>query len=138
MIAPLDHAAEFRRCLETLDVKGVRRLWQFVSPHLPQPKNDSEALHTIHLARASMATLPLKLKSYSEQWLKERETGVIAHSVGIAVGMHGKKEPRLVDRLLNTRGAMEHAVITAVQDGVDLATESVEIKKRIMTARQEA
>ena len=39
----MNHAAEFRRCLEDLDVKGIQKLWKHVQPNLPQPKNDRDA-----------------------------------------------------------------------------------------------
>jgi hypothetical protein len=35
-----------RQCMEDLDVAGVRRLWSEVSPHLPQPTDDADALAT--------------------------------------------------------------------------------------------
>ncbi len=120
-------------------MSGIRRLWQHVSPHLPQPATDDEALHTMHLARVGMKNLPQKLRTYSETWLKERETGRVIHAVGIAVGMQADwRNSRRAERFLNVRGEMEHAVVIAVNDGVDLATESVEVKKRIMTAREKA
>lgn len=66
-----NHAAEFRRCLTDLDTVGIRRLWKHVRPGLPQPKDDGEALITLHMARTA-ALLPIKLRCYSHAWLIER------------------------------------------------------------------
>lgn len=135
----MEHSAEFLRCITELDVAGIRRLWQHVSPHLHQPKSDDEALHTLHLARVKMSDrLASNLVDYSKCWLKERETKTIAHAVGIAVGMHGQADPAKVDKLLNVRGAMEYAVVRSIQDGVHLEHEAVEVKKRMMAARDRA
>lgn len=66
------HAAAFRHCLETLDVEGVRRLWAHASPHLTQPKDDAEALASLHMARTQCDALPLKARAYSHRWLTEQ------------------------------------------------------------------
>lgn len=71
----LAHAAEFRRCLIELDVRGIMRLWAHVSPHLHQPANEREALYTLHLARSNAQSLPLKARQYSHKWLLERGFG---------------------------------------------------------------
>lgn len=137
MTSPLDHAAEFRRCLEELDAHGIRRLWYHVFPNLPQPASDEEALYTIHLARVEMKNISPAMKAYSEEWLKERAAGRVVHAVGIAVGMqHDWRNTKRAERFLNVRGEMEHAVTIAISDGVDLGTESVEVKKRMMAARE--
>lgn len=136
----MDHAAEFRRCLEMLDVRGIRKLWQHVSPHLPQPATDDEALYTIHLARVEMKdAISPKLREYSKRWLDERKIGRVSHAVGIAVGMQRDwSDPRKVDKFLNVRGSMEHAVNVAIKDGVDLEKEASEIKDRMLVARKKA
>ena len=125
------HAAEFRRCLVDLDIAGIRRLWAHVSPHLPQPANDEEALYTLHLARTKTPTLPLSLRTYSKKWLQERQVGRIAYGVGIAIAapLHRRKQA------LSVRAAMSDAVTRAVNAGVSLETESDEIKKRMLIAR---
>lgn len=135
----MEHSQEFLRCLTTLDIPGVRKLWHHVAPHLHQPQTDEEALHTLHLARSRMEKqLPASLVTYSKNWLQERQTGRIAHAVGIAVGFHGEPDKRKINRALNTRGEMEHAVAVAIQDGVDLEFESDEVKRRMMVAREKA
>lgn len=63
------HAAEFRRCLEQLDCDGIRKLWRHVSPHLPQPKSDHEALISLHHARTQARSIAFKLRAYSHRWL---------------------------------------------------------------------
>lgn len=71
----LAHAAEFRRCLLELDAKGVMRLWRHVSPHLAQPKTETEALYTLHMARSGAQSVPDRLRQYSDRWLRERGFG---------------------------------------------------------------
>lgn len=92
------HGAEFRRCLISLDVSGMMKLWKHVAPHLAD-QGPKEALISMHIARCEMKTLPKKLKDYSRDWLAERgyrcidgkwveglpPPAVVAESVGIAV-----------------------------------------------------
>jgi len=68
----MNYADAFRRCLIELDVVGVCDLWFQVSPHLPQPKNNEEALVTIHYARTQTQSIPERLRCYSHAWLTER------------------------------------------------------------------
>lgn len=128
------HTEEFRRCLILLDVPGIRRLWAHVAPGLPQPATDQDALHSMHLARVAMKTLPAALKDYSEAWLRERGTGRVAHAVGISVKSISGRE----DRAADVREAMSDAVLLAIKDGVDLAAEPGEVKRRMMSARARA
>lgn len=132
----MEHSAEFRRALVECDVRAIRRLWQHVSPHLPQPKDDAAALIAIHMARVKMTTLPAKLREYSEAWLSERRTGRIAHAVGIAVGFANETNPKKIARSIEIREAMSDAVERAVVAGVDLATETAEVRRRMMRARE--
>lgn len=69
------HAAEFLRCLETMDVEGIRRLWAHVSPHLPVPKTQGEWLYTMHMARSASDRVRLSRRQYSHRWLQERGFG---------------------------------------------------------------
>lgn len=57
-----------RRCLEMLDVAGMRALWRKTSPHLDQLKTDSEILAAMHMARTAAESLPLKARAYSHRW----------------------------------------------------------------------
>jgi hypothetical protein len=68
----MDVGAAMRQCMEELDVDGIRRLWAEVSPHLPQPRDDADALATCHLARTATRSMPFPLRAYSHQWLLER------------------------------------------------------------------
>jgi hypothetical protein len=68
----MNHADAFRRCLIDLDVVGICDLWFHVAPHLPQPKNNDEALTTLHYARTQASSIPLRLRCYSHAWLCER------------------------------------------------------------------
>lgn len=137
------HQDEFARCLATLDVAGIRRLWQHVSPHLPQPRTDSEALFAIHHARTQMDTLALRLRAYSHAWLidhglpsalpddmrpaAQRMFPVTVHAVGIAVK---SKFPEVQRAVLE---AMQGAVYEAEADG--RLTDSPFVKGRMMEER---
>jgi len=68
----LNHADAFRRCLIELDVVGICDLWFRHAPHLPQPKNNEEALITLHYARTEAWSIPVRLRCYSHAWLTER------------------------------------------------------------------
>jgi hypothetical protein len=68
------YGPEFRRCLESLDVQGMKKLWKHVAPHLAD-ENDSHVLYSMHLARTEMKSLPLRAKLYSQRWLNERGLG---------------------------------------------------------------
>jgi hypothetical protein len=46
-----DHRAEFRRCMDELDVAQARKLWRHVFAHLPQPSTDGAILAMLHRAR---------------------------------------------------------------------------------------
>jgi len=66
-------AAEMRRCLEALDIAGIRRLWRHAAPGMPQPESDDDALIAIHIARTASETIDFKLRAYSHSWLAERD-----------------------------------------------------------------
>lgn len=131
----MNYSSEFRRCLLEEDVNSIMKLWKHVSPHLPQPANEEEARHSIHLARSKMNTIPKNLQNYSLSWLKERETTKIVHAIGISVGFHNETNHKKRARALEIRESMSDAVITAIKEGVDLETEISEFKNRMMTAR---
>jgi hypothetical protein len=142
----MQHSDEFRRCLEALDVAAQRKLWRHVSPHLAQPKNDAEALVTIHHARTQAASIPLKLRAYSHRWLcdhgypsglpddlkpsAERIYPRVVESVGISVNFGS---PVLAPVAAEVRGAMEHAVLDAY---ADKRTEPAFLRTRMQEARE--
>jgi hypothetical protein len=140
------HSAEFRRCLEALDVAAMRKLWRRVSPHLAQPKDDAEALATIHHARTQSESIGLKLRAWSHRWLLERgyPSGLPDHmkpaaerlyprvveSVGISVNF---SSPILQPIAAEVRGAMEHAVQDAY---ASKRTEPAFLRARMQEARE--
>lgn len=142
------HSAEFRRCLEYLDVEGMRRLWRHVSPHLPQPKDDAEALVTIHHARTQTESIPLKLRAYSHRWLldngfpsglpdalkpsAERIYPRVSESVGISVNF---RSPILAPITHLVRGSMEDAVMDAY---AEKNTEPAFLRARMAEAKSTA
>ena len=142
----MNHADAFRRCLIDLDVVGICDLWFHVNPHLPQPKNNDEALATIHYARTQANSIPLKLRCYSHAWLCERglPSGLPDHwkskasrlyphevrAVGVAVkAMSAASEPlaRAIEK------AMSDAAMECYADGV---TDPDIVKSRMDAARQ--
>lgn len=128
---PPDLAAEFRRCLIELDVEGVRKLWQFTNPGLPQPEDDTAALYTLHVARIKSRSVPLNLRVYSQAWLDERaaeQKQRVANAVGVAVKYRFPSS-------LDTRDAMVEAVWDAHRAGVDLDTEASHVREMMMSAR---
>jgi hypothetical protein len=124
------HATEFRRCLENMDVRGIRRIWRHVSPDLPQPSNDHDALVAIHHARTQAQSIAFKLRAYSHRWLidsgypsalpdrmkpsAERIYPKVAEAVGISVNARSELFKPVVAMV---RGAMEDAVMDAFADG---------------------
>jgi hypothetical protein len=142
----MKHAAEFRRCLTELDVVGACALWFRIAPHLPQPKNNHEALVTLHHARTQARSIPDKLRCYSHSWLCERglPSGLPDHlkakadrlyprvvkAVGIAVkSMSIENE----DRARAIEKAMSDAVAECYADGI---TDPGRIRERMEAARQ--
>lgn len=90
-----------RQVLEECDIAGARALWAQISPNMPQPANDDEALVSLHMARTQSDFLRFKLRAHSHHWLAERGFPsqlpdalrpkaermypVIVHAVGVAV-----------------------------------------------------
>ena len=142
----MNHADAFRRCLIELDVVGVCDLWFHVCPHLPQPKNNEEVLVTIHYARTTAQTVPLKLRCYSHAWLTERglpsglpdwwkpkAARLYPHQV-TAVGVSVKA---LSEANAPLARAIEKAMSDAVQECyADGVTDPDIVKSRMDAARQ--
>lgn len=131
---PIGFAALFRQYLLDLDMSGIRKLWQMMAPHLPQPLTDEETLMTMHSARAQMKSLPIEARAYSEQWLKERRVGQIISSVGISV----IAPPRRAEQAANIRAAMSEAVMDSIKAGLDLDVDAGEVRRRMLRARDHA
>lgn len=108
----MNHDAEFRRCLIELDVVGICELWFHVSPGLPQPKNNDEALVTLHHARTQAQSISDNLRCCSHAWLLER---------GLPSGLPDHMKPK-ADRLYPRRvEAVGVAVMAMSADGVTRA-----------------
>lgn len=138
----------FRRCLEELDVAGMRAVWAEENPHLHQPKSDYETLVTMHMARTQCAILPLKFRAYSHRWLldnghdsllpdplkpkAERLYPVVVEAVGISVNF---KSPILKPIGDHVRQAMEHAVLECFADD---ERDPVKVKARMMEMKTRA
>jgi hypothetical protein len=105
----MNHAAEFRRCLIELDVIGICDLWFHVCPNLPQPRNNEEALISLHHARTQAESIPEKLRCYSHSWLLER---------GLPSGLPDQLKPK-ADRLYPRKvEAVGVAVMATSADGI--------------------
>jgi len=63
---------ELHRCLDELDIQGLRRLWSQVAPHLHQPQNDAEAEASLHMARTLAESIAVRKRVYSHCWLTDR------------------------------------------------------------------
>lgn len=122
-------ADEFRNYLIKLDVAGIRGLWAKIAPHLHQPKDDAEALATLHVARTGAESIPHRHRFYSHQWctergfpsklpdaLKPQAERMYPRAVG-AVGISVNFPPLLKTVGLAVRGAMSDAVEEVYADG---------------------
>jgi len=128
----MDIGAAFRECLATLDVAMARRLWRKISPHLPQPENDAEALYTLHVARTKTCSMSNRQRAWSVAWLEEHgpvPEPVIARAAGSASMSSDPGMKRAV------QSAMTRAVQTALDGGMDLETHSLEIRRQMLDAR---
>ena len=121
---------DMRRCLETLDIAGARRIWEHLAPHLPPIENDNAVLSALHAARTHAQSVDEPLRLYSHRWLEDRglPSGLPDHlkpkadrlyprvvsAVGIAVRA---SSPELAPAGIEIRTAMEHAVLEADADG---------------------
>jgi hypothetical protein len=142
----MNHADAFRRCLIELDVVGICDLWFHVSPHLPQPKNNDEALATIHYARTQTQSIPMRLRCYSHAWLCERglpsglpdewkskASRLYPHEVkAVGVSVMALSEAS-VPRARAIEKAMSNAVLECYADGV---TDVDRIRSRMNEARR--
>lgn len=142
----MDHSAEFRRCLDTLDVKAARRLWQHVMSHLPQPANDRECLVMLHHARTQTNSIYLKLRVYSHRWLTDNgypsglpdelkpKAEQICPKIVSAVGISANaKNPILRPIAKIAQQHMSDVVMDAYADG---EPDPVPLKARMMAARE--
>src|SRR5262245_20622980 len=111
------HQETFHRCLEECDVASARAIWAHVSPHLPQPKTDAEALAIIHLARTQMDTMRFGLRAYSHSWLMDR---------GLPTGLPDELKPKA------------ERMYPRIVEGVGLAVKTPPHRRELGIAIQEA
>lgn len=140
------HSTAFRRCLVELDVAGMRKLWAYIAPHLPQMATDAETLHAIHRARTQAESIPLNARAWSHRWLIDHghESGLpdhlkptaeriyprIAEAVGLSVNF---TSPFLRPIAAEVRGAME----TVVLDEYNGSVVNVDrLKRGLQSARE--
>lgn len=145
---PENHSDLFRRCLESCDIEGVRKLWAHVAPHLPQPNGDYQVQVMIHSARTQAASMPLRLRAYSHQWLlanglpsqlpndlkPKAEQMDFKFSFGVGIGMKmatTDPQKRAVGQLIQR--AMGEAVEEAF---ADRRTETVFLRQRMVEAKE--
>ena len=121
--------AAFRRCLLTLDVAGMARLWRNAAPHLHQPQSADEVVETMHRARVASRSMPAAARDYSARWLEERARMQTMEAVGVATSA---KDPELRDALL---GGMTRAVRAALAGGI-APSDAKELRSLILDARQ--
>ena len=145
------HSAEFRRCMEDLDVPQARKLWTHVFPHLPAPATDGDMLAQLHMGRTASKSVRFRLRAYSHAWLlgeglpsmlpdelrprAQRVYPVIAHAVGIATRAE-IRTPEDAAKWDHIRKAMEGAVMEAAEEGK--ITDSAFVRARMAEARKAA
>lgn len=127
------HANELLRCLLELDIDGMRRLHKHLWPHFPQPKNDEDALYSMHLARLELKRIHPDAKRYSEKWLLERR-GPIAKAVGVAV--MSKSSSSTETRRKNVESAMLYSLNCSINAGLDIDADAKEVRRRMLIARE--
>ncbi len=112
----MKHNAEFRRCLLDLDVIGICALWFEVSPHLPQPRNNEEALATLHFARTQAESIPKLKRCYSHSWLLER---------GLPSGLPDRLKAK-ADRLYPRKAEAVGIAVKSLSAGGDARARAIE------------
>jgi hypothetical protein len=141
-----NYGAEFRRCLDECDVVAARRLWAYVSPHLPQPKNDHETLMIIHRARTEAKSIGLRKRAYSHRWLLDNN-----YPSGLPDYLRSKAErmyPRIVEGVgisLATTSSIVKSALPIIRKNMSdavmecYASREIEpsfVKRRIMEAKK--
>lgn len=126
----MQHAAEFFRCMVSMDCATARRLWAHTNVHLHQPKDDVEMAIVLHHARTQSDQVPLKARAYSHAWLSERNlpTGLPDHLrasaerlcpvIVDAVAISCRASSALMAPIVGlVRASMENAVSDAYAEG---------------------
>lgn len=141
----MDHSAEMLRCLKTVDVDGIRRLWSNVSPNMPQPHDDSSALVAIHHARTQCRAIAFRDRAYSHRWLTDNgypsglpdelrpKAEQTYHTVVQGVGISCNARSELFKPIVKlVQRSMEDAVSEAFADG---KTDPEHVSARMSEAR---
>lgn len=137
---------EFRRALETGDVRLCRRMWSAWFPNMPAPKTAEEAEISMHMARTLSETITFKARAWSHRWLTERGLPSqmpdrlrpsaerlyprVAEGVGISVNA---RNPYLKPAMLEVRQAMSDAVEDCYANG---DTAPAIVRPRMFEARE--
>lgn len=137
------HEIEMRRCLETLDIPAVKKLWAHLAPHMVTGSTDHDILMSLHMARTQASSLALKHRAYSHRWLldngypsalpdelkpkAERLYPKIVTTVGLSVNSKFAQVKQEIG------GAMTDVIENAYADGIE---DPDYIKPRMLEARQ--
>jgi len=141
-----EYADAMRRCLVDLDVPGLLRLWPHVFPHLPPPRDDKQALATLHFSRTQTNNIRTRERAYSHRWLEdhglpsglpdylkpiaERLYPKIVEGVGISYNV---RSPILKPIAPIVREAMSNAVLECYADD-----RKDKIRERVFEAKDKA
>ena len=107
------------RCLEQCDVEGVRRLWHHVSPNMPQPQTDKDALVTIHMARTQMEAMRQQVEvakntaAQQYQALLDEKHGRVHAGITLAQEVDARGQKQVIDRLTKALGREVRAFFRA-------------------------
>lgn len=74
--------ADFRRCLDEMDVEGMRQLWRVVGN---DPQSSEHTMIGMHYARTAAASIAFRKRAWSHAWLMER---------GLPSGLPDELKPR--------------------------------------------
>lgn len=140
---------EFRRALETGDVKLLQRIHPILFPHAPAAQDLDAAEVQLHMARTMADWLALNKRAYSHRWLIERGLPsqlpdrlrasaeqicpVVKEAVLVSANTNSKI---LKPAMAEVQQAMADAVLEAEADG--RLSDSEFVRDRIMFARGRA
>ena len=118
----MDGPAEMRRCLEEVDVDGIRALWRMVAPEMPQSAADRDVEISIHYARTQSDWLRITQRFYSHRWLLDHAmlSGLPDHLRPSAERMY----PRVVSAVgisINAQSAWLKPIVPLVRGAIENA-----------------
>lgn len=140
-------ADDARRILLELDVGAMRALHRHLSPHLGSPGSDWDVLASMHLARTTLDSIPLKARHYSHFWLIDRNLPSqlpghllpkpdqvvprIVEAVGVMVAASSPELQPAADRV---RDVMNATIMDAYADSA--SPDPKKLQERMMDARR--